>query len=729
MSARVMDGEPVVLSPTLRAEDELANFWLRQVTLRLRREITWIWHERGVLPGGVVGELPPFGSRVQEALDFARFQDDKESFFALDTTAAFLSDLIDESQPDPVERKRGSFAWIAAELDLDDQAKFVLALGLAAALDGAIGHVVAACLNDQGKTRPTLALAQRLWDRPDHFFSLVDPGHGLMSHGLLSIDSAPTGSASTQVSWDAPLSVPAAVATRLLFPSADLPRGLVPLSGRYDVDLDSEVEAVMHRLVSSLGRGLCIVPVEGRRGSSLQSVVTAISMRLERPVHVVTDSAVALGDDSYLRTLATVCWLVGSDLFLDHDLADRMGKDTGRSWAQVLPSPSLDLVVYVGTTDGAKPPELPGDHLLPSVSVGTSTYPERLEHWRAELDVLGDSVEPHLPELARRFRFERSTIDGIAAGLKLRTGPIGLAELVTACRSELSPDLGTLAQRVSPRFEAEELVLPPSQDTQFRELLTAAANLTRVHYEWGTADAWNEGGITALFAGPPGTGKTMAAEILARKLDVPMYRIDLSQVVNKYIGETEKNLKRVFDAADVSDTLLFFDEADALFGRRTEVKDAHDRHANLEISYLLERMERFKGLAVLATNRRRDLDEAFLRRLRFIIDFPLPDAAQREVIWRQSVPDGVDVSNVDFDFLAQKFSLVGGHIRSVVFNACLQSAVGEPAGREADRSLSMETLVVAVKREFDKLGRSVSRGSFGPYSEIVAAMSGDNETN
>ena len=135
-------------------------------------------------------------------------------------------------------------------------------------------------------------------------------------------------------------------------------------------------------------------------------------------------------------------------------------------------------------------------------------------------------------------------------------------------------------------------------------------NLTRVHYEWGTARAWNEGGLTALFAGPPGTGKTMAAEALASAIGLPLYRIDLSQVVNKYVGETEKNLRRVFDAADVAELILFFDEADSLFGKRTEVKDAHDRYANLEISYLLERMERFKGLAILATNRRKDLDQA-----------------------------------------------------------------------------------------------------------------------
>ncbi|HAG81443.1 MAG TPA: ATP-binding protein, partial [Cyanobacteria bacterium UBA12227] len=208
---------------------------------------------------------------------------------------------------------------------------------------------------------------------------------------------------------------------------------------------------------------------------------------------------------------------------------------------------------------------------------------------------------------------------------------------------------------------------------------------------------------------------------------LPMYRIDLSQVVNKYIGETEKNLKRLFDAADISDTVLFFDEADALFGRRTEVKDAHDRYANLEISYLLERMERFKGLAILATNRKKDLDEAFLRRLRYIVDFPLPDVRDRQKIWQQAIPQKVDASQLDFEFLAKQFPLAGGNIRSIVFNACLQTAGtaigdgqwGVGSGEGKFIQLRMEEIVICIKREYDKLNRSVSLEQFGVYAKLV----------
>jgi SpoVK/Ycf46/Vps4 family AAA+-type ATPase len=207
----------------------------------------------------------------------------------------------------------------------------------------------------------------------------------------------------------------------------------------------------------------------------------------------------------------------------------------------------------------------------------------------------------------------------------------------------------------------------------------------------------------------------MAAEVLAAELDLPLYRVDLSQVVNKYIGETEKNLRRVFDACEASDMIVLFDEADALFGRRTNVRDAHDRYANLEVSYLLSRMERAKGVTILATNRKDDLDGAFLRRLRYVVDFPLPDVAERREIWKVAMPEGVDASALDIAFLAESFPLTGGHIRSAVFNACLQSAAAGPE-RPA---LSMGNVLIAVRRELDKAERTVSLERFGPYADLI----------
>jgi vesicle-fusing ATPase len=213
----------------------------------------------------------------------------------------------------------------------------------------------------------------------------------------------------------------------------------------------------------------------------------------------------------------------------------------------------------------------------------------------------------------------------------------------------------------------------------------------------------------------------MAAEALATRLKLDMYRVDLAQVVSKYVGETEKNLRRIFDAAEASDCLLFFDESDALFGKRTDVKDAHDRYANIEVSYLLERMERFKGLAILASNRRKDMDEAFLRRLRYVIEFPVPGIEERERIWRLGFPQHVDTSALDFRFLARQFAFSGGHIRSVIFNACLQAAAKpehSPATGKVGKP-SMRQVLLQVRRELQKLNRAADEELFGNYARLL----------
>jgi SpoVK/Ycf46/Vps4 family AAA+-type ATPase len=319
-----------------------------------------------------------------------------------------------------------------------------------------------------------------------------------------------------------------------------------------------------------------------------------------------------------------------------------------------------------------------------------------------------------LQDCAFRFRFDCAVIQEIARTLARDERPVTAARLIAACRQRSEAAPGTLAVRIKPRFKSEELVLPPAQQRQFDEVVTAIETLSRVHAHWGTGRVWDEAGISALFAGPPGTGKTMAAEVLAAKLGLPMFRVDLSQVVNKYIGETEKNLRRLFDCMEECDSLLFFDEAEALFGQRMQARNANDRFANMEISYLLQRMERFRGVAILATNRRKDLDEAFLRRLRFVMEFPLPDGPERKRIWKSGIPEEVDGSGLDFEFLARQFALSGGHIRSIILHACLQSA-----GRSSERRLSMETVMLSVKREYQKLDRTLTREQCGKWSEML----------
>jgi hypothetical protein len=708
---------PVTFSPNLVVNDPCANYWMRQVTLRLRREICWCWYERGLLPDSHPSILPPFTDKVSAILDMSRFRDEKSKFYETDPTARYLSEQLEADRAYKGRRPvRGSFGWVVDELALDDVSAFVLALGLAVVFDSAVGSVVAACLNDPARTHPDLALAQKLWDEPELVPTVADPAHQLFGHGLLQ----PGGESSrSEIDWEGPIAVPWLVANQLLLPDSSLPHCLNPVaaSGHEEAGTDG-VRLVASRLSSKAAKMVRVVPIRGPKSSAHVETVRGIARASKREVFQFDGDPGLIENKRYLNSLLTLCWLKGKDLFLDEHVVSAVSDDKDRFDPHLLPG--IPVTIFLGVTERSQLARIPDDLLTPIVDAPALSYRERVDHWKRALGTRAANLSPLISECSRRFRYGKSTIDAISEGLKALPGPISNEDFVRACRAELELDIGALARKVAPRFKDERLILPRKQHLQFREVAKAVRSLTEVHYGWGTARIWGESGISALFAGPPGTGKTMAAEILASELDLPMYRIDLSQVVNKYIGETEKNLKQLFDAADVADIILFFDEADSLFGRRTEVKDAHDRYANLEVSYLLERMERFKGVAILATNRKKDLDEAFLRRLRFIIDFPSPGVEQRERIWRQLVPETVDGSQIDFDFLARRFDLTGGHINSVVFYACLQSADGSAAGRgKVKGRLTMENIIIAVKREYDKLNRSVSLEHFGPYAEII----------
>jgi hypothetical protein len=699
--------EPIAFVPGIRGQDALAQYWLGQVTLRLRREVCWLWRERGLqTEGASASPLPPPVDRGLAALDLARYERDKRTFFADDVTARYLSERIEAEEPAAATAadRRGSFAWVAGHLQLQPVERFVLAVALLPVVDSAAGQVIASCLNDPSRTAPTLALAQRLWDEPDQLACCFDPAHALLRHGLLGI-----GLDAASHDWQSPLTVPSLIASELLFGGDALPAALEPIApAALPMALDAAVVARVSAAVTGGAEpgtrgGVRIVPVVGAIGAPLAEVAAACAEKAG--VHTVRPSAAL--PRQHLGQALTAAWLRGHTVYLPASLLS--AAPAHDATLEAPPLPGLPLTLFVGVHDRAALRGL--DQALPAIVVPPLTYAERLAHWREAIPSAGDV----LPELARRFRYEHAAIARVGRELATLGREPSAVEMLTAARADV--DLGTLAQPVTPRFERLELMLPAVQSAQIDEIIAAMNNLTRVHYEWGTARAWSESGLAALFAGPPGTGKTMAAEVLAAELHLPLYRIDLSQVVNKYIGETEKNLRRLFDAADCSDVILFFDEADALFGKRTEVKDAHDRYANLEISYLLERMERFKGLAILATNRKKDLDEAFLRRLRFVVEFPVPDVVDRLRIWRGVIPAGVDASELDFDFLAQRFALSGGHIRGIVFYACLQSAADG-----APRRLTMPAVVRAVQREYDKLDRANSLEQFGPYAHLVASQ-------
>jgi len=287
-----------------------------------------------------------------------------------------------------------------------------------------------------------------------------------------------------------------------------------------------------------------------------------------------------------------------------------------------------------------------------------------------------------------------------------------LGDVDAAVRRLASGALDELATRIESRRTWDDLVLPRQQERQLRELVARYKHSATVFDRWGFNSSPSTG-LVALFAGPSGTGKTLAAEVVGTTLGLDVYKVDLSSLVSKYIGETEKNLERIFDAASAGNVVLFFDEADALFGKRSEVSDSHDRYANIEVAYLLQRIEAYDGIVVLATNLRANLDDAFLRRIHVSVDFREPDEAQRLLIWEHSFPKSAPTADLDLPWLAKSFRITGGNIKNASTTAAFLAADGE-------HDIAMEDIVRGIDREFEKLGRLRTEADFGPYYRALS---------
>jgi SpoVK/Ycf46/Vps4 family AAA+-type ATPase len=319
---------------------------------------------------------------------------------------------------------------------------------------------------------------------------------------------------------------------------------------------------------------------------------------------------------------------------------------------------------------------------------------ERRQLWKDALGPRADALQPALDALASQYRLSAQRIAAIVGRASDDDADRLLIGLHGACRAECAA-MPSLAQRIDTRAGWNDLVLPDAQRAAIQQLAIHARHRLRVHYDWGFAGKSARGlGFATLFWGESGTGKTLAAEVLANELGLALYRIDLSGVVSKYIGETEKNLRKLFDAAEDAGVILLFDEADALFGKRSEVKDSHDRYANIEVSYLLQRMEAYSGLAILTTNHKAALDPAFQRRLRFVVHFPFPDQAQREVIWRTVFPPGAPLDGIDYAKLA-RLDVPGGTIRNIAVSAAFLAA-------EANAPIGMSQLLRGAEFEAAK---------------------------
>jgi ATP-dependent 26S proteasome regulatory subunit len=363
-----------------------------------------------------------------------------------------------------------------------------------------------------------------------------------------------------------------------------------------------------------------------------------------------------------------------------------------------------------------------GDLPFVKVELPLPPYEVRRRLWQIHLDgTVSGSADVDIDALANKFRLTPGQIrDAVLRARHLaisegrRDEQLTASHLYQACRSQSGQTLSTLARKVQPRYTWADIVLPKDQMAQLREIVNYVKYRPVVFGEWNFEQKVSLGkGLNVLFAGPSGTGKTMAAEIMSSELGLDLYKIDLSTVVSKYIGETEKNLDRIFREAHDSNAILFFDEADAIFGKRSEVRDSHDRYANIEIAYLLQKMEEYDGIVILATNLRKNVDEAFARRMHFSVEFPFPEEDDRRRIWEGILPAEAPAAvDLDLAFMARQFKITGGNIRNIALGAAFLAA-------DDGGVINTEHLIRATKREYQKIGRMCNETDFAPYFGLV----------
>jgi ATPase family associated with various cellular activities (AAA) len=467
-------------------------------------------------------------------------------------------------------------------------------------------------------------------------------------------------------------------------------------------------------LARALDSGIPLVYIRERAGASGRSLAAAALERIGRPV-LQLDLARLGANDS------------------PRDVAAATSREAGLRGAGIVAGP-----IETMAERGAAAVRAFGECRAPVIMIGNrpwdptwareaallldapvASIAERHELWLGSLN--GDrpvGFDPAVVTLA--FRLAPDQIARAAQAARRATvaaaRPMTVADIASGARAQNAAGLERLARRIEPAASWADLVLPEESEAQIRELAARARHRDKVIGEWGMGGGNSRRlGITALFAGDSGTGKTMSAEVLAGDLGFDLYVIDLSTVVDKYIGETEKNLDKIFTEADRVNGVLLFDEADALFGKRSEVKDARDRYANVEVAYLLQRMESFEGLAILTTNLRANVDEAFIRRLDAIVDFAMPEEEHRRQLWARNLPAAVPKSDdIDLAFLARRFKLSGGDIRNICVAAAYLAAA-------AGRAVSMGDLIRATEREYQKLGRLTVEAEFGQYMAMTRA--------
>jgi hypothetical protein len=576
----------------------------------------------------------------------------------------------------------------------------VLLMCAGAEMDARFPALFGAVQKDSHRTQPTFSLALSVFS--DGHWSALTPARPLRSWRLLAVCGGETLATS-----------PLRIEERVLHHLAGvyciderLQTLMRPVAGSHS--LVPSHQAVARQMAAAWSKanhesGLPVVQLCGNAAPSKKAIAAAASAMAGMQLHAVPawglpESAAEM--EALLRLWERDAVLNSNALLLESDDEHPdAGPAAAISWlVETIRTP---LIVTARSALMAHRPTI-------LFEVENPTRGEQAQLWQESLQASVPNLDGRLSAVVSQFNLGPAAILSAAwqACIDLPQGPVAEAQeskaeafvdhLWDACRIQARPRVEELAQRIEPAATWEDLVLPDSQKQVLGQIAVHVRQRAKVYQTWGFANKGSRGlGISALFAGASGTGKTMAAEVLAKELRLDLYRIDLSQVVSKYIGETEKNLRRVFDAADEGAAVLLFDEADALFGKRSEVKDSHDRYANIEVSYLLQRMEAYRGLAVLTTNRKNALDQAFLRRIRFVVEFPFPEAAQRAEIWRRVFPTATPTDGLKIERLS-RLHATGGHIRNIAMRAAFLAAdAGEP--------VRMSHLLHSARSEFAKM--------------------------
>ncbi|MCF6338514.1 MAG: ATP-binding protein [Gammaproteobacteria bacterium] len=599
--------------------------------------------------------------------------------------------------------------------------RHVLALCVAMELNTQTASLCANAQDNRDKPYPTFALAFALFDDPD--WGALSPHSPLRYWRLLEINQPGaqplTGAALTAderiVNYLKGLNYLDDRLTPLIDPMRNDSTGNQQTKQSLPLSQQQKLDTIISRLqYSGNTEGAPVIELVGHDSASKRLIATRIALTLGISLQTMSlkNMPGQIGDfETFTRLWQRECLLMPLALYIDINDATDSEKPLLKRFLER----SRD-VVFLDVEDSNI--DITRQRL--SVEINKPTPEEQQQLWA---EALQDKANDQPQRLAEQFSFSQNEINRLAktvldqsSGNEPSSRQPENTNLWQACRIAARAGMEQLARRIDAKATWKQLVLPPEQKALLHQITDQVAYRNRVYEDWGFREQMNRGlGINALFAGESGTGKTMAAEVIANALELDLYRIDLSSVVSKYIGETEKNLRKLFDAAEDSGAILFFDEADALFGKRSEVKDSHDRYANIEINYLLQRMESYRGLAILASNMKSSLDKAFVRRLRFIVDFPFPGIKERTEIWQKVFPPETPVDeNFDCNQLA-KLNLTGGNIHNVALNAAFMAA-------QKEKPVSMPLLLSAARIEYKKLERPAKESDFSWQGNLEVAM-------